>query len=78
LHRAARNYTENMVLFVAAVMLLRAANISTSLTHWGAYLWIGGRIAYLPGYVSGKPWVRTVFWQISMIGLIMMLVPILL
>lgn len=73
-HRAARNYTENLALFVAAVVLLTATNTSTTLSQWGAYLWVGGRIAYLPGYVSGIKWVRTVCWQIAMIGLIMMLV----
>jgi uncharacterized MAPEG superfamily protein len=74
LHRAARNYTENLALFVAAVVILRSANISTTISQWGAYIWVAGRIAYLPAYVSGKPWVRTVCWQISMIGLVAMLV----
>lgn len=73
LHRAARNYTENLALFAAVVFILHAAGISGPLTRWGAYLWIGGRVLYLPFYASGIPWTRTICWQVSMIGLVMML-----
>ena len=73
-HRAARNYTENLALFTAVVFLLHATGESSSLSHYGAYAWIGARALYLIAYASGIPWTRTVCWQISMIGLIMMLV----
>jgi uncharacterized MAPEG superfamily protein len=74
LHRAARNYTENVALFVAAVVLVQMTQASHPLVDWGAGLWLGGRIAYLPGYASGIKWVRTVFWQVAMVGLVLMMV----
>jgi len=74
LHRAARNYTENLALFVAAVVLVQSAGVTHVLVDWGAGLWLGGRVAYLPGYASGIKWVRTVFWQVAMIGVVLMVV----
>lgn len=74
LHRAARNYTESLVLFVAAVLWVQSAEATHALADWGAGLWLGGRIAYLPGYASGVRWLRTVFWQVAMVGLVLMLV----
>lgn len=74
LHRAARNYTENLVLFAAVVLMLHLTGHSRPLSQWGAYAWIAGRVAYLFAYWSGVPWVRTVCWQIAMIGLVMMMV----
>lgn len=74
LHRAARNYTENLVLFAAVVLMLHLTGHSRSLSQWGAYAWIAGRVAYLLAYWSGVPWVRTVCWQVSMVGLVMMMV----
>jgi uncharacterized MAPEG superfamily protein len=74
LHRAARNYTENLALFTAVVFLLHATDESSSLSHSGSGAWIGGRTAYLLAYASGVPWIRTVCWQVSMIGLVLMMV----
>lgn len=74
LHRAARNYTENLVLFAAVVMLLHLSAHSRPLSNWGAYAWVGGRVAYLAAYASGVPWVRTVCWQVSMVGLVLMMI----
>jgi|GEM_PF-3169854 len=31
------------------------------------------RVLYLPAYALGIPWTRTVIWQISMIGLLLVL-----
>jgi uncharacterized MAPEG superfamily protein len=74
LHRAARNYTENLILFAAVVMMLHLSEHSQPLSNWGAYAWVVGRVAYLGAYASGLPWVRTVCWQVSMVGLVMMMV----
>lgn len=74
LHRAARNYTENLVLFAVVVLMLHLTGHSRPLSLWGAYAWIGGRVAYLFAYWSGVPWVRTVCWQVAMVGLVLMMV----
>ncbi len=74
LHRAARNYTENLALFVAAVVLVEASGARHPACAYGAYAWVAGRALYLPAYASGIPYARTVCWQIAMIGLVAMLV----
>lgn len=74
LHRASRNYTENLVLFVAVVVLAQVVSASHPLLDWGARVWLGGRVAYLPAYASGLRWVRTVCWQVAMVGLVLMLI----
>lgn len=74
LHRAARNYTENFALFVAVVAIVHLGGGADGLTRWGAWLWVGGRAAYLPAYASGVRWGRTMCWQVAMVGLVLMLI----
>lgn len=74
LHRAARNYTENLILFVAVVALLQFSGKSNSVSEWASWAWVAGRLCYLVAYARGTPWVRTVFWQISMAALVAMVV----
>lgn len=74
LHRAARNYSENFVLFAATVLLLHLTDRSGAASIYGAWAWMAGRVAYLFAYASGIPWSRTICWQISSVGLVVMLV----
>jgi uncharacterized MAPEG superfamily protein len=74
LHRAARNFTENLVLFAAVVFLLHVSGKASQLSAWASYAWVAGRAIYLPAYASGIPYFRTVCWQISMIGLVVMMI----
>lgn len=66
LHRAARNYTENFVLFLAVAFLLRLEEPSSPVTIYALWGWVGARTAYLIAYASGVPWVRTICWQVAM------------
>jgi uncharacterized MAPEG superfamily protein len=68
--RALANYVENLVPFVALDLALIATGQTGGL---GATLWIIGRIAYLPIYLSGVSYVRTAAWALSIVGLLMML-----
>ena len=74
LHRAARNYTENLVLFAIVVVMLHLSGETEALARYGGYGWIGGRTLYILAYAGGIPWTRTVCWQASMIGLVLMMV----
>jgi uncharacterized MAPEG superfamily protein len=38
----------------------------------GAWLWFGARIAYIPIYLLGIPYIRTLVWTVSAIGLFRM------
>ncbi len=74
LHRAARNYTENLVMFGCMVFLLHAADELGRLSLIGAWMWIAGRVAYLFAYASGIPWVRTICWQVAAVGLVLLMI----
>ncbi|MEO8203673.1 MAG: MAPEG family protein [Betaproteobacteria bacterium] len=70
--RAHRNMIENMVLFAALVFLVIAAGRSNPMTVLGAQLFFWGRLAYALIYLGGFPWVRTLAWFVSIIGLVLM------
>ena len=74
LERAQRNFGESFPLFVAVVLALHVTGKANDLSAIGAELYLGGRIAYLPAYASGLPWIRTIFWQVATIGLVIALV----
>ena len=44
-------------------------------TKLGAWLWLGGRVAYLPLYALGVPVVRSLAWIVSLVGIVMVLMP---
>jgi len=75
--RALRNYVYNFPAFVALALTLKVTDLGTATTATGAALWFWARVAYIPAYASGIILVRSIVWFASLIGLIMMLVPLL-
>jgi len=73
LRRAQDNLYETLPLFIAAVLILHVAGISGALTVLGCQLYLFGRIAYLPLYAAGVPWLRSIVWLASFAGLAMLL-----
>jgi uncharacterized MAPEG superfamily protein len=69
--RALDNYIENWVPFVAVDLALIATQHAGGL---GATVWVVARLLYLPAYMFGWIYVRTAFWGIGLLGLLMMLV----
>jgi uncharacterized MAPEG superfamily protein len=69
--RAHRNMMENMVLFVALVVLVIAAGKTNQMTVLGAELFFWGRVAYALIYLAGWPWVRTLAWFVSVVGMVL-------
>lgn len=74
LARAQANFFETFPIFVAAVLLAAAAG-PTERTALGAWLWLGGRVAYLPLYALGVPVVRSVAWIVSVVGIVLVMMP---
>lgn len=68
--RAHRNMAENMVLFIPLVLVAVAATKTNSTTLLGAQIFFWARVVYAVVYLIGIPWVRTVTWFVSIIGLI--------
>ncbi|WP_119417777.1 MAPEG family protein [Desertibaculum subflavum] len=73
LDRAQRNLMESLPLFAVAVIVAHLGGRNGWLTELGAHLYLWSRIAYVPAYALGVPWVRTAFWQIGMIGIVLIL-----
>lgn len=71
--RASRNFLETFAFFAAAVLAVVAAQRGNATTALGAQLYLWARVAYLPIYVLGIPYVRTLVWLASVVGLVMVL-----
>lgn len=74
LERAYRNFMETFPLFAAALLAVVLQNKSAGLSHWGAILYVVGRIAYVPMYAFGVKYVRTVCWFVATVGIILLIV----
>ncbi len=73
--RAQQNLLETLPIFIAAVVIVEAADLHSAETLWGARLYLIGRVCYLPLYAFGIPYVRSLAWLVSMAGILMLLVP---
>lgn len=75
--RALRNFLETYPLFIALAVVAELANRHGALTHWGAILYIAGRVAYLPLYILGGGIIRSAAWGVALLGLVLMFIGIL-
>jgi uncharacterized MAPEG superfamily protein len=78
LMRAQKNLYETLPLFAAAVLIAHVADRDGALTLWGASLFLGARVVYLPLYALGIPFIRSMVWLVSLFGLGLVLLAILL
>ncbi len=77
LQRARANLYETLPLFGLAILIAHVAGREGGLTLWGAWIYLVGRIAYVPLYAFGIPYVRSLVWVISFAGFLMVLVAVL-
>lgn len=75
--RAHANMLENIVLFAALVLVAHAAGKTNAMTALGAQLFFWARLAYAVIYVAGIPWLRTLVWFVSLIGLVLIVLQLL-
>ena len=71
--RALANYVENLSPFVAVALALIVTQRTGGSGALGATIWILARIVYIPIYLFGVVYARTLVWAISIVGLVMML-----
>ena len=69
--RAHLNMMQNLVLFAALVLVAVATGKTNEMTVLGAQLFLWGRVAYAIIYLAGLPWLRTLSWFVSVIGLVL-------
>ena len=72
--RAHFNMVENLVLFAALVLIAAVAGKANATTAMGAAIFFWGRLAHAIIYLIGVPWLRTLAWFVSVIGMIMIAV----
>jgi len=71
--RAWKNFLETFPLFAAAVLVAHAMDKSTAVSVLGAQLYIWGRLLYVPLYMFGVPWLRTLAWAVAFAGILMVM-----
>jgi uncharacterized MAPEG superfamily protein len=69
--RAHLNMVENMVLFSVLVLVAAVAGKANAMTAMGALIFFWARLIYAVIYLLGIPWLRTLAWAVSVIGMVM-------
>jgi uncharacterized MAPEG superfamily protein len=77
LDRARGNFLETFPFFVALVLANHVLQQHDSMTILGAQLYFWARVAYVPAYAAGIPYLRTLIWAVSIVGLVLLLVALL-
>ncbi|GLQ19389.1 MAPEG family protein [Algimonas porphyrae] len=72
--RAQANFTEGMIMFVPLVLIAAHMDVFNVTTALGAMLFFYGRLAFAIFYYLGTPWLRTLAWFVSLIGIILFIV----
>jgi uncharacterized MAPEG superfamily protein len=75
--RASWNFLETFPFFAALVLAIVVAQKNTPHTELGTELYFWARVAYLPIYLLGIPYLRTLVWALSLIGMLHLLPPLL-
>ena len=69
--RTVANHIEGMLVFVPLALVVTISDISSTLTIWGAGLYLLGRVLFAPLYLLGVPYLRSLVWGVSLIGILM-------
>ncbi len=65
LKRALDNHFEGLLLFTIAVVVVVLGDASSPFTEKCAWIYLVGRILYVPAYASGVYLVRSIIWTLS-------------
>ncbi len=75
--RAWHNFLETFPFLAAAVLAVVATGRTGALSALGVQLYFWARLVYVPLYLGGVPWVRSLVWLASMAGLALLVWPLL-
>ena len=71
--RALRNFLETFPFFAAAVLAVVATQRTSAETALAAQLYFWARLAYVPIYAAGIPYLRTAVWAVGLWGIVQLL-----
>lgn len=74
LRRAFDNLLESVPVFLSLAVVAHLAGRVGPSVETGMAMFLAGRLAYLPAYASGVPWLRTGCWYVAGLGLVLMLI----
>ena len=77
LARASANFAETFPYFAALVLAVEATGHRDAYSYWGAALYVGARVVYLPLYAFGVFLVRSLVWNVGTAGIALLLVALL-
>ena len=73
LQRAQANFLETFPVFAAAAIAVVVAGRQNASTGLAVQLYFWARLAYVPLYAFGVPYVRSLAWLVSLAGIVMLL-----
>ncbi|MBU1210756.1 MAG: MAPEG family protein [Alphaproteobacteria bacterium] len=69
--RAHQNMLESLIIFAIVILVAQASGRANDMTALGAAVFFWARVAYVPVYLAGIPWVRTGVWGLSIVGILL-------
>jgi uncharacterized MAPEG superfamily protein len=73
LDRARANFLETFPLFAVVVLAAHLLQRHDHMTVLGAQLYFWARLVYVPVYAAGIPYLRTLLWAASIVGIVLVL-----
>jgi uncharacterized MAPEG superfamily protein len=68
--RASHNFLETFVFFACAALAVVLTHRNSRHTALGSEIYFFARLAYLPIYLVGIPYLRSAVWTVSVVGLV--------
>jgi uncharacterized MAPEG superfamily protein len=75
--RALNNMHEALPVFLALALMNLIAGTAAAMATTGALVFLIARVLYVPLYLSGVSWLRSLVWTGGWVGLVLMLIPLL-
>lgn len=73
LQRAQANFLETFPFFAAAVLAVVLTQRQDSTTALAVQLYFWARLVYVPLYAAGIPYLRSLVWVVSLVGIVLLL-----
>jgi uncharacterized MAPEG superfamily protein len=75
-HRVHLNFLENLAPFAALVLVAQVAGMANEMTELGAAIFFWGRVVHAVCYYAAIPWVRTLAFAVSWLGMMLIFIEI--